>query len=486
MTDETKPPPANGVVPLEKVATGVRGLDEVLLGGIPHGRATLIAGSTGTGKTILGLEMLVHGTDHGEPGILITFEERADAIRANALAMGWDLNALEESNQLVIIHPDLPTQAITTGEFSISGLLAILNGHAKRIGARRLVVDALDVLLRVFETDIEQQNQLVLLNQWLLKRELTTVLTVKADDVADGLHRYLGYLVDCVIRLDQNITGQVTTRRLRVVKYRGSGFRSNQYPYVISERGVELIPVTNIELAQVPLGARLTSGDPALDTILGGGYRYASSVLISGSSGTGKTTLAATFARTVTDNGERVLYISFEESAEALFSTMLSVGIDLRAAMDAGSLRVMTAMPESIGAEEHLIRILAAVEAFHPKHIIVDAVSASVRFGSDKAAFDFQIRLAIKCKEIGVTCIYTNQVAPGAAQSTSGSSVSLVDTVLLLEQTWRGGEHVRRLLVLKSRGTRHSSRFHSFEITDDGIRVSETPYTPDQPAEQVR
>lgn len=474
MTDPSSPQHLD-TVPLRKVATGIAGLDQVLLGGVPEGRTTLVAGSTGTGKTVLALEFLVDGAQNGEPAVFLTFEERADAIRANARAIGWNLDPLENSGQLVIVEPELPLHVAKTGDFNIAGLLAILTGHCERIGARRVVIDAIDVLLRLFENEIDQQNQLALLNRWLLDAPVTALLTIKIDDgwIAGGAQRHLAYLVDCLIQLDQSITGQVTTRRLRVVKYRGSGFRANQFPYIIAEGGFELLPVTGFELSQSALGDHITSGSPDLDTVLGGGYRRGSSILISGASGTGKTTFAATFARSACARGERVLFVSFEESAEALSSALTSVGIDLQEHLDAGRLNVFSTMPEAAGAEEHLIRILKAIREFDPSHLVLDAVTGTLRIGTEKAAFDFMIRLVQLCKERGITCMYTNQTPPGpAVQHASGLGISsLVDAVIALEQVWFEDVHQRRLLVVKSRGARHSNRLHLFEITDNGLRV---------------
>ena len=285
--------------PIPKVPTQIAGLDEVLEGGLPRGRTTLVSGGPGSGKTVLGLEFLCRGAMAGEPGVFVTFEERAEAIRMNALSMGWDLAALEKAGKVAIVEARLYGEEVLSGDFDIQGMLAIVGGHAKRIRARRIVMDALDVLLRVYGDPQRERNELYRLHDWLIDRKLTSVLSVKAQLDGNMAHRYefLDFMADCVIRLDHRVVGQVATRRLRVIKYRGSGFGTNEYPYVIGDHGIVLFPLTKAELTHQPLGPKVSSGLAGLDAMLDGGFRRASCILIAGTSGTGKTTLASTFAR---------------------------------------------------------------------------------------------------------------------------------------------------------------------------------------------
>lgn len=460
--------------PIPKVPTQVLGLDEVLEGGLPRGRTTLVSGGPGSGKTVLGLEFLCRGALAGEPGVFVTFEERADAIRTNALSMGWDLAALEKAGKVAVVEARLYGEEVLSGDFDIQGILAIVEGHAKRIRAKRVVMDALDVLMRVYGDAQRERSELYRLHNWLIDRKLTTVLSVKAQLAGNIEHQYefLDFMADCVIRLDHRVVGQVATRRLRVIKYRGSGFGTNEYPYVIGNHGIVLFPLTQAELTHQPLGQKVSSGLAGLDVMLNGGFRRAACILIAGTSGTGKTTLASAFARAASRRHEKVLYLNFEESQEALISGMLSAGIDLRPALRTRRLLVQTALPEAVGSDNHLVRALEALDSFKPDHLIVDAISACVRMGSERAAFDYLMRLVAVVKERGITCILTNQIVGllGDGEELSGIGFSsVVDAVIHLRFVDAGQEIGRQILIIKARGSGHSNRRESFYITGQGI-----------------
>ncbi|MBL7062990.1 MAG: AAA family ATPase [Anaerolineae bacterium] len=343
--DKGRETPPTKVGALPKTATYIAGLDEVLEGGLPAGRTTLVNGSPGCGKSVLGLEFVYRGAAAGEPGIFITFEERADAVRANASTLGMALAPLEEADKLFLYAARVDPEMVLAGEFDPKGLLAIIEGKARAMGARRIVLDALDVLLRLYDDPARERTALYAINDWLRDHEMTAVLTVKTPQAPATSSRYefLDFMADCVIYLDQRVVEQVITRRLRVLKYRGSSHGHNEYPYVITADGMSVIPLSTAGLRHKPLGEKVSCGQARLDTILDGGYRRASCVLISGTSGAGKTALAATFVRAACERGERVLYISFEESEEALVDCMLSPGIDLYPALQAGTLRILTA-----------------------------------------------------------------------------------------------------------------------------------------------
>ncbi|OHB64570.1 MAG: hypothetical protein A2Y76_11115, partial [Planctomycetes bacterium RBG_13_60_9] len=406
-------------------------------------------------------------------------EERADAIRRNALALGWNLSALEEAGKLFILEARLDRNAILSGDFTIAPLLAIVQGAARRIKAKRIVVDAIDVLLRIYADPRRQQNELYGLHDWLTENGFTTVLTAKKSESQERISQYefLDYMADCVIALDLRVLGQVTTRRLRVVKYRGSGFASNEYPYVIGDEGNVLMPISTVSLDHRALGPRISTGNEVLDEVLCGGYRRSSSIMITGASGTGKTTLACTFVKAACGRGEKVLYISFEESDDAVVTAMLSPGIDLRPAVKAGTLEFQTVMPEAMGAEQHLVRAFRQIDKLQPDHIVVDAISACKRMGMEKAAFDYLMRLVDLCKCRGITCLMTNQLEGFQPQSDfSGIGFSsLLDAIILLRYVELRREIARSLLVLKSRGSEHSNKYHHFVITDDGIRITSMP-----------
>jgi circadian clock protein KaiC len=472
--------------PIPKVPTQICGLDEVLEGGLPRGRTTLASGGPGSGKTVLGLEFLCSGALGGEPGVFVTFEERAQAIRENALAMGWNLAALEKAGKVAIIEARLFGEEVFSGDFDIQGLLSIIGGHIKRIGAKRVVMDALDVLMRVFDDAKSERNELYRLHEWLIDRGLTNVLTAKAHREGESVtpYEFLDFMADCVIRLDHRVIGQVATRRLRVIKCRGSAFGTNEYPYVIGPRGIVLFPLTKAELAHQALGAKASTGLPGLDNMLCGGFRRASCILITGTSGTGKTTLASTFVQAACKRGEKVLYLSFEESKEAIVTAMRSAGIDLNPALRSGRLRVQTGLPEAMGSDDHLIRALQAIDEFNPDHVVIDALSACVRMGSEQAAFDYLMRLVSILKERGITSLMTNQITGVAGMDEELSGIgfsSVVDAVIQLRFVETDEQITRQIFVVKSRGSPHSNRREDFVITKRGIEFPKNPRPPEYP-----
>lgn len=460
---------------LPKVATGIAGLDNVLYGGFPTGRTTLIGGGPGTGKSIIGMEFLYRGAVKGEPGIFVTFEERAEAVRRNTLSLGWDLAPLEKEGKFFLFGAHVDPQAAISGDFNVKGLLAILEGKTKSMGATRIVIDAVDVLMRLFDNPVRERNELYALHDWLNEHEMTALLTVKISAGMDMSSRYefLDYMADCVIQLDNRAVEQVPTRRLRVIKYRGSDFMHNECPFIIADNGVNIISIMTVALQHKALGAKVSAGHPRLDVMLDGGYRRASSILISGTAGTGKTTLASTFVVAACERGERVLYINFEESQEAMVSGMLSPGIDLRPALRDGKLRVMTALPEAMGAEEHLFQALRALETFQPDHVVVDAMSSSRRMGTKLAAFEYLMRLTNACKEKGITMILTNQTSgfQNEHEITGIDTSSIIDAIIFLRFIEIGGEINRMLMILKSRGQKASNQYREYVITDHGIDI---------------
>jgi len=460
---------------LRKAATGIPGADEILYGGIPVGKATLISGGPGSGKSVMGMQFLYKGALAGAPGIFVAFEERTEALRQNALTLGWDLAPLEQAGKLFLMRARVDPEAVLSGDFNLKALLAIIEGKARVMGASRIVIDAIDVLLRLFDNPARERNELYALHEWLIDHELTTVMTMKTlkNGGVSSRYEFLDFMADCIIELDQRVIEQISTRRLRVVKYRGSDFGHNEYPFVIAKDGVTIIPITNIELQHRGFGPRVTSGHPRLDTIINGGYLTGSAILIVGAPGVGKTTLACTFVRGACERGEKVLYINFEESREAMVSGMLSPGIDLRPVLKDGTLKIQTAIPEAIGAEEHLLRAFNDIHRFQPKHVVVDAMSACKRMGSEQAAFEYLMRLVTGCKEQGITIIITNQLEGyGGMEQISGIGISsIIDMTIFLNYNQVGGEVNRTLQVMKMRGSKHSNQFREFEITDHGIEI---------------
>ena len=461
---------------LAKIPTGVTGLDNVLRGGLPAGRMTLLSGGAGSGKSLIATQCALHGARAGEPSILVLFEERATAVRQNVLSLGWDVSALERSRKLFLLDARINPEAVISGDFSIKGLLAILDRQCTAMRARRIVFDAVDTLLQLYGNPARERHELNGLHEWLLDRKLTAIMTVKAD-AQEGPSRYsfLDFMADCVIQVDQRVTAQVTTRRLRVVKYRGSGYGRNEYPFIIGDNGINVIPITSGVLEHRAPGAKVSSGQAGLDHVLGGGYKRGTGILIVGTAGAGKTTLACVFAQAVCRRGERLLYLNFEESAESMVSNMQSAGVLLQPSMDRGRLVVQSYLPEATGVEEHLLRALAALDELRPQHLIVDAISACQRMGTTHAAFEYLMRVLDACKQRGITCIYINQaIGSDVVSEISGIGISsIIDTVIALRQLPVEDETRRQLIVMKSRGSCHSDRFHDFRITDRGIELAQ-------------
>ncbi|MFW6147229.1 MAG: circadian clock protein KaiC [Thermodesulfobacteriota bacterium] len=462
---------------IPKIPTQIEGLDDILHGGIPAQRTTLISGGPGTGKSVLGLESLYRRALGGNPGIFLSFEETGESIRQNAMSLGWDLSALEQLGNLFLMEAQVEPHVILSGAFNLMGLLAIIEGKAKEMDADMIVIDALDILMRFFDDPKQQQNEVFALHQWLKDQRMTAVLTAKNSKDTNMAYQYsyLDFMADCVLYLDHRVSEQVTTKRLQVIKYRGSGYEGNEYPFLISDAGIHLSPVSDIEMHYESGSQRISSGNKSLDAILGGGYLIGSCILISGVTGTGKTSIACTFARSACDEGQKVLYINYEEPSDGMVAGMLSLGIDLRPAINSSTLRVMSVMPESMGIEEHLFHILTAINHFQPRHVVMDAISASSRIAGEKAAFDFLIRLIDFCKHKGITVFLINQATdPHGYQEISGIGISsIIDTILTPGFRDSGNELSRILLVRKSRATKHSTKYHDFFLTDQGIQIDE-------------
>jgi circadian clock protein KaiC len=455
------------------VPTGIAGLDVVLGGGVPAGRVTILSGGAGSGKSTMGLQCLLRGAADGHAGILVMFEERAASVRQDAWSRGWDLARLEKQDKLCLIDARVDPKAVLAGEFSINGLLAILDHRIKAMRAKYVVIDAVDALLHLYDSPMRERHELYALHEWLLDRGVTTIMTVKAvqEEATLGRYAFLDFMADCVIQVDQRVTAQITTRRLRVIKYRGSGYGRNEYPFVINETGISIIPMTSNVLRHRPAGSKMSSGTGWLDDALDGGYRRGTAILVAGSAGAGKTTMACIFTRAACLRGERVLYLNFEESPEAMVGNMLSLGLALQPLISKKRLFIRSYLPEAMGVEEHLFHSLKDIEECQPTSVVVDAISACRRMGSEQAAFDYLMRMLNACKERGITCMFLNQsLGRDVVADVSGIGISsLIDTVILLRHLPVGIAMVRQLLVMKARGSRHSELFHEFRITDRGI-----------------
>jgi circadian clock protein KaiC len=464
---------------IPKTATQIQGLDEILHGGLPTGRTTLVSGGPGSGKSVFGLQFVYQGALSGKPGIYLSFEESIENIRQNALSFGWDLETLENEGALYLMEGRIDPNLIIAGDFDLAGLMAIIGGKVKAMGAERIVIDALDMLMRYFDNPKLEAKQIFILHNWLQKQGMTAVLTTKNIKTANTPYPFsaLDFMADCVIYLDQRIVNQVNTKRLQVFKYRGSGYASNEFPFLITAEGMFFNPISEIEMHFNAPNKRVSSGVPQLDRIMGGGYFTGSCILVSGESGTGKTALASTFSRSVCEDGQKLLYINYEESLDGMVAGMLSLGIDLRPALQNFSLRIMSVLPEAMGIEEHLYQKTTAIKRFEPDHIIIDAISACARIAGDRGAFDFLMRIIHFAKKRGITVLLINQARKDADHFTiSGIGISsIIDTIVTLHYEEVGEVTNRVLRARKSRGAHHSNKLHHYSLTGNGIQFEDKP-----------
>lgn len=460
---------------LTKTPTFISGLDAILLGGLPQGRTTVLTGSVGSGKTLFGLEFIYRGALAGEPGIFVGFEEPSTQLRQNVATLGWDIQALERENRLFLLDSHIKPDTLLSGEFSLKGLLAVIRGKTQEMGAKRIVLDALEVALRLFDTPQKVRNELHLLNEWLTRTGLTTILTLRPNTRESTVlfEDFYYSMSDCVIEMNTRVVNQISTQRLRIIKYRGSSFGRNEYPYVFTHNGLHIAPISTVGLRHQPLGTNISSGHVELDTILAGGYARASCTMLAGQPGSGKTILASTFVATACRQRERVLYISFEESEAALIGNVRNAGIDLQGFSDAGLLLFLCEYPEAMGAEEHYVRALFQIDEFQPAHVVIDAISACERMGGKQASFEYLMRLLNLCKTRGITILMINQTTgiQGITEISGNGISSMVDTVIKLDYCENYGELTRLLQVLKTRGSAHSNQKREYRITSQGIHI---------------
>ena len=458
---------------LAKTASGISGLDEITHGGLPRGRPTLICGTAGCGKTLFGMEFLIRGaTEFGEPGVFMAFEETADELAQNVRSLGFDLEKLMAEKKIAVDYVHIERSEIEeTGEFDLEGLFLRLGMAIDEVGAKRVVLDTIENLFGGFSNALILRSELRRLFRWLKERGVTAIITAERGEgtlTRNGIEEYVS---DCVILLDHRVSEQVSTRRLRIVKYRGSTHGTNEYPFLIDENGISVLPLTSLGLNHAASKERVSSGVPALDEMLGGeGYYRGSSILLSGTAGTGKTSLAAHFANSTCARGERCLYLAFEESPQQLARNMRSIGVDLEPWMKQGLLRVDASRPSLHGLEMHLVRVHKQVAEFKPDVVIIDPISNLVTAGTQVDTEAMLLRLIDFLKSSGITALFTNLTAGGNAWERTDVGVSsIIDTWILLRDIELGGERNRGLYVLKSRGMKHSNQIREFLITARGI-----------------
>ncbi len=460
---------------LEKAPTGITGFDQITGGGVPKGRPTLVCGSAGCGKSLLATEFLIRGaTEFNEPGVLMTFEETADDIRKNVASLGFDIDDLVASKKLIIDHVRVERGEIEeNGEYDLEGLFIRLGYAIDSIGAKRVMLDTIETLFSGLVNQGILRAELRRLFGWLKDRGMTTLITGERGDGAltrQGLEEYVS---DCVVLLDHRVHGQISTRRLRVVKYRGSTHGTNEYPFLIDEQGISVLPITASGMDYEVSNERVGSGVAELDEMLDGqGYYRGSTILLSGTAGTGKSSLCAHLAYETCRGGERCMYFSFEESPAQILRNMKSIGVDLAPFVKKGLLQFHSSRPTVQGLEMHLVRMHKLIEQFGPATIIVDPVSNLRSAGTMDDSTTMLTRLIEYLRKKKITAfLSTLTTGGGALEQTDEGLSSIVDTWLLLRDIELGGERNRLMYVLKSRGMAHSNQVREFRITGKGISL---------------
>jgi circadian clock protein KaiC len=458
---------------LEKAPTGIPGLDQITEGGLPRGRVSLVAGSAGAGKTLLALEFLVAGArKYGEPGVLVSFEESAEKVTLNVRSLGFDLDQLQRDGLLTVISFQIePAEIISTGAFDLEPLFLILDDAIGRLGARRVVLDTVEVLFGAFGDDSTIRSELNRLARWLEERGLTAIVTGERGTTSLTRHGIEEYVTDCVIVLDHRVTEEISTRRLRVVKYRGSAHGTNEFPFLISARGFVVLPITSVALDYGASDERVSTGVDRLDHMLGGGVFCGSTTLVTGTAGTGKTSLGAHLVNAACARGERALWVLLEESPAQVLRNMRSVGLDLKPWVDAGLLRIWSARPSAYGLETHLAVLAQLIEEVSPSVAVLDGIAGLASGAPSSEVTSLVARQLDLLKSREITTMATSL---GDADESSTLEVSsLVDNWLLLRNVEANGERNRLLFVLKSRGTAHSNQVREFVLTNHGIELVE-------------
>jgi circadian clock protein KaiC len=461
---------------LPKAPTGIQGLDEITGGGLPTGRPTLVSGGAGSGKTLFGVEFLVRGaTQYDEPGVFMSFEETIPDLTQNAASLGFDLDRLVAEKKLFLDHVHISRSEIAeSGEYDLDGLFIRIADAVQRVGARRIVLDTIEALFGEMPNPGILRAEIRRLFDWLKQKGLTTVITAERDR-PDKLTRHgiEEFVSDCVIVLDHRIREEISTRRLRVVKYRGSTHGTNEYPFLIDEHGISVLPISSLGLDHAASAARVSTGIDRLDGMMGGkGFYRGSSILLSGTSGTGKTSVSAHFVDAACRRGERCLYFAFEESPRQVIRNMRSIGIDLEPWVRQGLLQFHAARPTYGGIEEILLVTHKHISSFQPSIVVVDPITNLLMVSTLNEVRSMLTRLVDFLKTQGITAIFTSlTAASGSLEASEADVSSLMDTWLLLKAIEVGGERNRALYVLKSRGMEHSNQIREFVLTNDGLRL---------------
>jgi circadian clock protein KaiC len=462
---------------LPKAPSGIQGLDEITSGGLPRGRPTLVCGGPGCGKTLFAMEFLVRGiSEYGEPGVFMAFEETEGELAANVASLGFDVKRLEAQKKLAIDYVRVERSEIEeTGEYELEGLFVRLQHAIETVGAKRVVLDTIESLFAGLPNPLVLRSELRRLFRWLKDRGMTVVITGERGEgtlTRQGLEEYVS---DCVIFLDHRMTEQNSTRRLRIVKYRGSLHGTNEYPFLIDEGGISILPVTSLGLTHKALTGRISSGIPRLDQMLGGeGYFRGSTILVSGTAGTGKSSVAALLAKAACVRGERCLYFAFEESTDQIVRNMHSIGIRLEPSIKKGLLTVLPSRPTAHGLEMHLVSMHKAVLDFKPDVVVVDPITNLITVGTTPETQSMMTRLIDFLKMRGTTTFLTSLTTGGDHEQSEVGISSLIDTWLMLQVVRNGGERNRTLTIIKSRGMAHSNQASEYRLSNAGLMLLDT------------
>jgi len=467
---------------IAKAPTGIHGLDEITGGGLPQGRPTLVCGSAGCGKTLLAMEFLIRGIrEFDEPGVFFSFEETAQELAENVRSLGFDLDDLAAHGKIAVEHIRIERDEFeATGEFDLEGLFIRLGLAIDTVGAKRVVLDTVETLFGGLANEAVVRSELRRLFRWLKDRGVTAVITAERGDrslTRQGLEEYVS---DCVILLDHRVNDQTSIRRLRIVKYRGSSHGTNEYPFLIDASGFSVLPLTSLGLDNLASVERLSTGIERLDAMLGGGPFRGTSVLLSGTAGTGKSSIAAHFAEASCRRGERCLYYSFEESPSQILRNMRSIGLDLAPWVEQGLLSFVSVRPTLYGLEMHLATMHKHILAVDPKLVVIDPISNFITAGSAREAHTMLLRLVDFLKTRQTTAVFVSLTSGGGAiEATEQNISSLIDTWILLRDIELGGERNRGLHVLKSRGTAHSNQVREFVLTAQGVEFRDVYVGPE-------
>ena len=466
-----------------KASSGISGFDDITGGGLPHGRTTLLVGGPGSGKTIFALQFLVHGAQVcQEPGIFVAFEETSQRIVANAESFGWKLDELQKKRLYFMDAQPMP-DLVQSGDFDLGGMLAALEVRIRDMGARRIVFDALDILLVLLPGEAAIRREIYRLHEWLLAHDMTGLITLKSDgDQTSSIRQqplgFMQFMVDCAVILNHSVEQGVSQRRLRVQKYRGSSFDENEAPFLIGKKGFEVAVARSLDRVDARVTSeRVSSGVTRLDTMLGGGYYRGASILITGFSGTAKTTLSGTFAEAACRRGERTLFVSFDSDGSEVIRNLASVGIRLDDYVKNGCLRMVSARAITGSAEAYLVRIKTLAKEHGAVCLIIDPVSTWSKSGNDLSVQGVAERLIDWSKSEGTTLVCTRLLDEMSSLVEAGSPLqisSIVDTWIHLSYLIQAGERNRGLSIIKSRGTAHSNQVRELILSDDGVTLADT------------